>query len=42
MKLVTGMEVLVDPLFVPNNTPPKMRQLYKEVSGAVNKGGEQG
>lgn len=38
LKLVTGMEVLVGPHFEPNNTPPKMRQLYKEVSGAVNKG----
>jgi hypothetical protein len=38
LTLVTGMKVLVSDTFVPNNTPPKMRQLYKEVSGAVNRG----
>ena len=38
MELVTGMKLLVSEDFVPNNTPPPMRMLYKEVAGSVNKG----
>ena len=38
IELVQGMTVLTSEDFVPNNHPPPMRELYKEVAGAVNKG----
>lgn len=37
MQLATeGMRLLVDSTFVPNNRPPPMRELYRQVAKAVN------
>ena len=38
MDLVSGMRLLTDINFQPNNSPPPKRKLYLEVSNAVNKG----
>jgi len=38
MDLVGGMRLFTDDSFQPNNNPPPMRKLYRQVSNAVNKG----